>query len=193
MRRDLDWMDEAWQSGPWRRWLTDHGSLTLRLQRRCGDLRVLRLRQELARPHRDERRTLGLRTGQLALIREVLLLCGDDVLVFAHSVIPQRGLRGAWRSLSKLGNKPLGAALFANPRIQRHPLSSRRLDRRHPLYRRLARHLGELPSQLWARRSRFVQAGQPILVTEVFLPRVLSLPATPLAKHGDPGAHMPTR
>lgn len=175
MRRDLDWNDEAWRSGPWRPWLVDQGSLTRRLQCRCADFRVLRIDQCLTRPNGDERRLLRLRAGQLALVREVLLMCGEVPLVFAHSVIPMRGLRGAWRGLSSLGNRPLGEALFTNPRVRRHPLLSRRLDRRHPLYRRLARQSLPLPAQLWARRSRFVLDGQPILVTEVFLPQVLDL------------------
>lgn len=173
---DRLWFDVAWRSPNWRDWLRDHGSLTLRLQRHCAEFRVRRLRQGLAQPNPDERRVLRLRAGQRALVREVLLLCGDEALVFAHSVIPTRGLRGPWRGLSRLGHKPLGAALFADPLVQRHPLASRRLDRRHPLYRTLAAYSPVLPRQLWARRSLFVRDGQPILVTEVFLPAVLRLP-----------------
>lgn len=173
---DRLWFDVAWRSPQWRDWLRDQGSLTLRLQRRCGQFRVRRLRQGLARPNPDETRVLRLRAGQQALVREVLLLCGDEALVFAHSVIPTPGLRGAWRGLSRLGHKPLGAALFADPLVQRHPLTSRRLDQRHPLYRALAAHSPVLPRQLWARRSLFVLEGQPLLVTEVFLPAALDLP-----------------
>ncbi|MFN3594217.1 MAG: chorismate--pyruvate lyase family protein, partial [Thiobacillaceae bacterium] len=110
-----------------------------------------------------------------ALIREVMLLCDEHPLVFAHSVIPRAGLAGPWRSLSRLGNRPLGEALFADPRIVRHPLQYRRLDRRHPLYHSAVRHLSVRPSWLWARRSVFCRDGYPILVTEVFLPEVLQL------------------
>lgn len=176
MRRDLDWADEAWRSGGWQEWLRDRGSLTLRLQQRCGDFRVRRLRQVMDRPNADERRLLHLRACQRALVREVLLLCGETVLVFAHSVIPLKGLHGPWRGLSKLGQRPLGTTLFADPRVRRLPLTSRRLDRRHPLYRGLSAQQPDLPRQLWARRSLFFLDGQPILVTEVFLPAVRALP-----------------
>jgi chorismate--pyruvate lyase len=136
---------------------------------------VQRLSQRLALPIRDEYRPLGLRPARLALVREVLLLCGDTPLVFAHSVAPRASLRGPWAALRGLGHRPLGAALFADPRIQRHPLECRLLDRRHPLYRRAIRHLDHPPASLWARRSRFTLHGASLMVTEVFLPATLSL------------------
>lgn len=160
---------------PYRPWLTDNGSLTAALKCRCPGLQVKRLRQALDRPHADESTLLGLAPKERALIREVMLLCDDHPLVFAHSVIPRAGLDGPWRSLSRLGNRPLGEALFADPRIVRHPLQYRRLDRRHPLYRCAVSQLTMRPPCLWARRSVFARDGYPILVTEVFLPEVLHL------------------
>jgi chorismate--pyruvate lyase len=162
---------------PYRAWLTNNGSLTLALKRRCANLRVTRLRQGLGLPNLDERPCLGLAAGRLALIREVLLSCEGRPLVFAHSVIPRAGLNGPWRGLSTLGNKPLGEALFADPQVERRALRFRRLDGRHPLYHAAVRHLAERPGWLWARRSVFLRTGHPILVTEVFLPEVLRLPA----------------
>ena len=178
---DQQWQTSAWAAGihacnPWRTWLTDHGSLTRRLQAACPAFRVQRLLQAHAVPHRDEVAPLDLRPGRHALVREVLLLCGDTPLVFAHTVIPLAGLKGPWAGLVNLGNRPLGAALFADPRIARHPLESRRLDRRHPLYRAAVRHVTTPPRSLWARRSRFTLQGHSILVTEVFLPETLNLP-----------------
>lgn len=161
---------------PYRPWLTDHGSLTQALKRRCPDLCVVRLRQGPGMPNRDERPPLGLPPHRLCLIRDVLLICAGHPLVYAHSVIPTAGLAGPWRKLSRLGNRPLGEALFADPQVHRHPLQYRRLDRRHPLYRAAIKHSTDKPAALWARRSVFVRNDHPILVTEVFLPEVLHLP-----------------
>jgi chorismate--pyruvate lyase len=174
------WRKSAWAAGeptknPWRTWLGDHGSLTRRLQAACPAFRVRRLRQDHACPHPDELAPLNLRPRRQALVREVLLLCGDTPLVFAHTVIPLAGLMGSWAGLAHLGNRPLGAALFANPRILRHPLECRRLDGRHPLYRSAAKHLPRAPRYLWARRSRFTLGKHSLLVTEVFLPETLKL------------------
>ena len=171
------WKTPAWQAGAWHGWLSDHGSLTRRLQAICPQLRVSRLGQHISVPLRDEYRVLGLRRGQRALIREVLLICGDTPLVYAHSVIPLSGLDGPWVGLSRLGNRPLGAALFADPQVRRYPLEYRQLDARHPLYRPAAAHLESPPHRLWMRRSRFALDGHPLLVTEVFLPALGAFPS----------------
>jgi chorismate lyase len=170
-----EWLKSAWSAGPWRHWLTDRGSLTRRLQMYCPRFGVERLKQSMARPNQDEYIPLGLFPGRNALIREVLLKEADLPLVFAHSVIPLAGLSGPWVALSGLGNRPLGAALFSNPRIDRLALAFKRVDRRHPLYQDAARHVAEPPPALWARRSLFSLENQPILVTEVFLPATLRL------------------
>lgn len=171
-----EWLTSAWLAGPWRHWLTDRGSLTRRLQALCPGFRVRRLSQCVARPNRDEYATLDLVPGRNAMVREVLLMDVELPLVFAHSVIPLDGLAGPWAPLAGLGNRPLGAALFSNPRIGRDALEFKRLDRRHALYRHAARHVGAVPRALWARRSRFSLDDHPILVTEVFLPATLRLP-----------------
>lgn len=170
------WLASAWQADDWRAWLSDRGSLTQRLRERCPAFRVTRLRQARGLPDDDERWPLRLPRRRLALLREVLLSCGETPLVFAHSVIPLAGLRGPWVGLAGLGHSPLGAALFANPLIRRQPLQYRRLDVRHPLYRAATRHLAAAPATLWARRSLFALENRPILVTEVFLPEILNLP-----------------
>lgn len=108
-------------------------------------------------------------------MREVYLCCGDIPVVFAHSVVARKDLRGAWRGLAGLGNKSLGTVLFTNPVIRRTPLRFRKLNAAHPLYRRACRKLREKPPALWARRSLFSLRGQSILVTEVFLPSILKL------------------
>lgn len=95
-------------------------------------------------------------------------------VVYAHSVLAP-GERGAgWRLMQGMGSRPLGAALFTDPRIRRLMLRQRKLGRGHELYRRASRVAmpGGTP---WARRSLFIVGKSPILVTEVFLPGVLTL------------------
>jgi chorismate--pyruvate lyase len=170
---DKTWNQAALGMGPWRPWLTDHGSLTQRLRSRFPDFNVLRLSQGIAQPFFDEAAEVGLSPRQPVLVREVLLRSGATPLGFAHTIIPLAGLRGPWQSLAGLGNRSLGSTLFANPRIERFPLAYKRLDRRHPLYRAAAPHLAGPQGRLWARRSHFALAGRLLMVTEVFLPLVL--------------------
>jgi chorismate lyase len=158
-----------------RRWLLDRGSLTRRIQDRCENFRLDVLSQRIAPVQSDERTAIGLHAGAQCMEREVSLNCGPQPLVFAHSVVAPRALKGPWHMLSGLGARPLGAALFADPRIQRHPLCFRQLNGRHALHKRACHLLVEQPATLWARRSLFVLCGAPLLVTEVFLPAILAL------------------
>jgi chorismate--pyruvate lyase len=108
-------------------------------------------------------------------VREVSLNCGAQPVVFAHSVVEPRALRGPWHMLKTLGVRPLGAAVFSNPRVERFALRYRQVSRRHSLYRRAAELIERPPPCLWARRSLFVLREARLLVTEVFLPAILTL------------------
>lgn len=174
--RILNWYPRPPQPGcPYRQWLTDQGSLTRRIQTRCRAFSVRHVTQRFGKSTRDEAACTELQPRQYALLREVFLYCGENPVVFAHSVLPKTSLRGAWYGLGSLGNKPLGAALFSTPRIRRAPLEFKKLSPRHPLYHRACRLLLRKPAHLWARRSVFHLHGKPVLVTEVFLPGILDL------------------
>lgn len=165
-------------SGSYRHWLTDSGSLTKRLQLLSDDFFVKPSRHQYAKPQVDEARLLGLSRRQNALLREVHLYSHGKPVVFAHSVLPQHSLRGEWLGLGHLGNKPLGAALFMNPKVMRTQLEFKKLTNQNALYRRAVAHLALKPQAVWARRSIFRLKHSAIMVTEVFLPQVLKLPET---------------
>ncbi|MBI3480141.1 MAG: chorismate lyase [Nitrosomonadales bacterium] len=156
-------------------WLRDRGSLTQRIQRRCTHFAVHGVRDGLARIALDESALLDIAPQQLAWSREVFLYADGQPVVFAHSVLAREHLRGAWSALRTLGNKPLAAVLFAHPLVERQPLHYKALRNTHTLYRRAAKALSSPPQQLWARRSLFYLHGAPLLVTEIFLPKILQL------------------
>jgi chorismate lyase len=158
---------------PCRDWLTDRGSLTQRLRARCAAFRVRPVRQGLDRPLEDERAYFDLRRGELALVREVYLYCNETPVVFAHSVLDADDLEGVWNPVSRQGERPLGEALFSDPRVARARLEYCQLGRHHALHARACAMLPEPPARLWARRSLFTLCSRPLLVTEVFLPAVL--------------------
>lgn len=173
------WLKTPILAGVMRTWLTDRGSLTQRLQQTYRSIRVIPLKMRIEKGWIDELRLLNMPTRQHALMREVILCNQETPLVFAHSIIPRRSMRGPWLGLRRLGNKPLGAVLFANPRVRRTALSYKKLHGHDALYRQakaqLSQHLSHsqalvFPTQLWARRSVFSLNCAKILVTEVFLP-----------------------
>ena len=154
-------------------WLIDTGSLTARLQLRYSHFAVKPVSVKYAKPIMDEATLLHLPAHKAALIRQVLLMGNHQPVVFAHSVLPRASLRGAWNGLGRLGNKPLGATLFANPKVKRTPLSYKKLSPHHALYQHATAHLTIKPTHLWARRSIFSLNCARILVTEIFLPKLL--------------------
>lgn len=158
-----------------RAWLLDSGSLTQRICDRCADFTVREIGQRDAPPLLDEVRITGLGIKRHALLREVYLSCNATPVVFAHSVLPYPSLVGRWAKLGRLGNRPLGTALFADPLVRRECMQFRKIDARHPLYAQAAAAIFRPPSGLWARRSLFALATRRILVTEVFLPDILTL------------------
>jgi chorismate lyase len=171
--RTSSWLTKPLNSGRLRFWLIDKGSLTARLKARYTDFAVQPVLLKNAKALTDEPLLLGLKINQLALIREVVLMGNNQPVVFAHSVLPYASLRGAWRGLGRLGNKPLGAALFANAKVKRTPLEYKKLSFHHPISMRVAEHVPIAPKVLWARRSVFQLNCARILVTEVFLEQLL--------------------
>lgn len=144
------------------------------MQRACQDrFKLQLLGQQWARPLLDEGLALGLGQRQVALVREVLLQCGETPWVFARSVVPEKTVRVMQYRLTRLGTQSLGAILFSSPRLSRGAVQFAELRSAHELYR-----LGRIASgrsfrSVWARRSVFWLQRQPLLVSEVFLPALL--------------------
>ena len=164
--RSQQQLRRAQVSDPLRDWLLEPGSLTRRLRSCCaGQFQVRVLDQGLQRPQRGEAKALHRPAHELTLVRQVLLCCGEQPWVYARTVIPLPSLQGGLQALTRLGNRPLGELLFADPSMQRSPIE-------------VAPLRGLLPAPLsrqdsagsWGRRSVFTLWGRPLLVSEFFLP-----------------------
>jgi chorismate--pyruvate lyase len=166
------WLRKPILSGKMQHWLQDHQSLTLRLQQRYQDFRVKPLRVVYAKAFKDEGAILNIPLRCLVLRRDVFLQGGGQTVVFAHSILPRKILRGRWLGLKHLGAKPLGAALFANPQVKRTALRYKKLNHQHPLTKSIKQYMGEAPQALWARRSVFSVHSAQMMVTEIFLPNI---------------------
>jgi chorismate--pyruvate lyase len=155
-------------------WLEDTGSLTRKLVMACnpGNFTVRLLRQRWLRPLYSESQVLGMRQGEVALTREVQLLCNGTPWVFARTLIPATSFNGKARRLAFLGNRPLGALLFSDPATQRKSMQFARLADGQPMHLYATEGLENRPAELWGRRTLFYYAQQPLLVNEIFLPEI---------------------
>lgn len=149
-----------------RSWLLDQSSLTAKLiELSGGDFDVQVLRQYVGRPSLSERRRLGLGLGAWVLVREVVLWGCGEPWVFARSLVPLTSLVGPLRQLRHLRARPLGAFLFAQPRLAREPMEVSHIL---PADTYVPQSL-QGNRRLWGRRSVFRLVGKPLLVSEVFL------------------------
>jgi len=149
-------------------WLFDAGSLTARLIKNCDEkfsVKVLSVKS--ATPTPDEIKALKLKHRSQAIIREVLLLCGNQPVVYARTIIPVSSMRGSLRGIVKLGNKSLGAVLFADKKMQRKPMEVTSLASTHKCHEWTGYQKKEA---IWGRRSVFILKNEEILVSEFFLP-----------------------
>jgi chorismate--pyruvate lyase len=145
--------------------------LTLRLQQLCpGEFRVQVLSQVRDTPRLDEAQVLGMRPREMAIVRQVRLLCGGVPWVYARTVIPVTSLRGKLQRLAGLGTRPLGGVLFADPGMRRGIVELAELLPGHAVYAAATGHLRQRPAAIWGRRSVFRMSGKPLLVSEIFLP-----------------------
>jgi len=159
-------------------WLFDEESLTAKLirtcQRRCdGRFSVKVIRQYWGRPFYSERKLLSMRRGEMAFIREVKLHCNDNEWVFARTLIPAGSFTGKARRLAFLGNKPLGAVLFADRASHRRLMQFAVMQPTHEIYRPSLSAPESTSEVIWGRRTVFVYGGKPLLVNEIFLPKLL--------------------
>ncbi|TLU64722.1 chorismate lyase [Thalassotalea litorea] len=181
MGLDVNWVDAslAPKQSVLSDWLLDPTSLTARLKRHCNDFRVLLLGQALqACPAHEaikgERATMGICEGEKVLVREVLLYCDDQPVVYARSLLPSSSLTGDQKTLAELGEQPLGQVLFNNPKLTRKVLQVAEIAPSQRVCELAKMANLEVTHSLWGRRSLFHIEEKPLMVAEVFLPGALA-------------------
>ena len=152
-----------------RSWLIGKGLLTVRLRAVCGDRFAFRLAGQ-STALLDASQKLYLRSADLAaLTRDVEMLCGDQVWVFARTLMPDSTLSiHPW--LGELGDSALGETLNDLSGVERSSYEYAWLPGGNSLADRALQHAGAKPAGLWARRSRIALRGAPMLVHELFMP-----------------------
>lgn len=149
-------------------WLFDASSLTARLIDLCdNDFNVQAISQHWQVIGNEEAAAMSLKDERSALVRQVLLCCGDRPLVYARTVIPKLTAQGARRRYANMGNRPLGAMLFSDRTMRREDVQVAELPASHEANKYI-----ESDGPVWGRRSVFRVSGKPLMVSEYFLPEL---------------------
>lgn len=181
--------DAAWIAGADRErdlpadlrpWLTERGLLSDRVNAAtAGAARFLLLGESTIVLDAGARRCLGVADAEAHERRGEFRLDGE-CLIATQSLFPRTTLaRHPW--LVEIGGALLGERLKSVARVDRDAFEFVALAIDHPLSwpRQAASARHEVPRCAWARRAVQRIDGAPILVTEVFSPRVAQWAATP--------------
>lgn len=144
-------------------WLHDEGSFMERLRQYQFCPQVLVLKQEWQYPQIDEQEYLQIQGRRYIFSREVEIRDQNEPLLFARTTIPRATLTGSERCLAYLGTRSLGSVLFSYPQLERSRFEIKR-----------GQFLRYSKTPLWLRRSIFYFRGKSLLLTEVFLPRLIN-------------------
>ena len=135
----------------------------------CGeDFSVRVISQHWQKLNAEEASAMSLKHVRSALVRQVLLYCGYQPLVYARTVIPATTVQGAQRRYANMGSRPLGAMLFADRTMRREEVQVAILPASHEV-----NQFSKADEPVWGRRSVFRVAGKPLLVSEYFLPDLI--------------------
>ncbi|WP_246072461.1 chorismate--pyruvate lyase family protein [Catenovulum sediminis] len=152
-------------------WLLDPASLTAKLKSMYCNFSVQVLGQCWLTDHNKISNSVF--SCSEYLVREVLLICNQQAMVYAHTCIPKTSLTQENLFLTELGTQPLGEALFARPDMRRTNIELAIIPDTSRIYK-FASQLsseGNLQSkQLYGRRSIFELNQSPLSVAEIFLP-----------------------
>ena len=152
-----------------RPWLIGKGLISLRMKDACGERYAAHLVEQWTGLLSNELKAYLKVGDSAALFREVELCCADQAWVFAQSVIPDDTLcLHPW--LAELGDCSLGEVLSTLSGVERSSHEYAWLPADDPLSERALREADVAPPGLWARRSRILLRGAPLLAQEAFLP-----------------------
>lgn len=156
-------------------WTYEPGSLTQRLRDYYGDaIGVKVLLQRWGTPFLSERKLLKLRENRYSLIREVLLHADGKPLILARTIIPAKTIKVAKSNLSHLGSRPLGEVIFSYPKLERIEMDVTLIN--PSIWTQPATAEANIDLPIWGRRTVYAIAQRQMLVSEFFLPEVLSIP-----------------
>ncbi|MEY3950279.1 MAG: hypothetical protein RJB21_37 [Pseudomonadota bacterium] len=141
----------------WQGWLSDAGSLTQLISNKTKSPVSVEVLTDHNQNLLKDEAFLFHQPLHRCRIREVYLCVNNVPVVFARSVLPTSSSTGVNRDVLQLGSKPLGEVLFKKGKA--------------PI---LMRQITEVPGLGWGRRSLYQLRGHPILISEFFLPELLT-------------------
>lgn len=132
------------------------GSLTQFLCERTGQHAEVTRLSETWQHNPGLAKQFHLRQRQLFWNRNILMGDGIQPWIYAETWVPSSSIKGEWRQIPLLGNRPLGHWLFEHRSIHRSSFK-----------------FALIPSLGWVRQSQFQQKSSKLALYELFSPDLI--------------------
>jgi chorismate--pyruvate lyase len=159
-----------------RPWLIGKGLLSARMKDACGEKFAARLVDQWTGLLDGDLKAYLKASDSAGLFRDEELACGGQVWVFSQTVVPDSTLcTHPW--LGELGDSPVGEMLADLSGVERSSYEYAWLPAGNPLTARALHDTDLSPPGRWARRSRILLRGLPLVSQEAFLPAMGRIPS----------------
>jgi chorismate-pyruvate lyase len=165
-----------------REWISKPFVLSEALRRVCGNFAVKISDQSVKPLYSEEISALKCYGSESGYVRETYLGDTTNPLVYARVSMPESTYAAYKIQLDNLGSRPIGETLlYKDPSLTRSEFEVKRLTQNdellfdalvHHEFHRAVIEKNARAHELWARRSVFRLGGNPLLITEVFMPDI---------------------
>jgi len=136
-----------------RSWLLEKGPITKRIKKN-GAFKLHLIQDKLSFVKQEDKDFIDCKSNEIKL-REVILFCENEPIVFAQTIIPFETISNGFKKLGNLGNKPLGDILFEKDIFTKDKVVYALFENESGLY--------------WGRKAKYLVKGFKFSVMEVFL------------------------
>tara|TARA_B100001175_G_scaffold280899_1_gene258963 strand:+ start:244 stop:765 length:522 start_codon:yes stop_codon:yes gene_type:complete len=147
-------------------WLLDVKSLSYRISN-IAKLEIIPVKERKNRVFSNEKKVFGYKKSEDLYLREVLIYADKVPIMYARTILPIIHLRGFWRNIKKLKNKPLADIVFKK-KILRSNFKFRKPSYNDEFSKRIRRFSLKKTKILAIRESTFRNKNEKVLLTEVF-------------------------
>jgi chorismate lyase len=158
-------------------WMIKPYILSKSLKKCCHNLKVKVLSQTHSEIYNSESSLLKVSAGLKSFTRQVFLLGDGSPLTFGRVIVPPSTYKNHFTDFDNLGGNLLGETmLYNNPKVKRGNFKYSVINNSNLLFVEISKYILLKNLNLWCRCSLFYYDEDPLLVTEVFLPKLPLFP-----------------
>ena len=161
------WNKNIQIDGKLKYWLLDMKSLSYRI-RNIAKLEIIPVETRGINIFLNEKKVFGNIKSEHLYLREVLIYADKLPIMYARTVLPSKHLRGFWRKIKKLKNKPLADIVFEKKIVIRSDFKFKKPSNNDIFSKKIKKLNLKKTKILATRQSTFTNKNEKAVLTEVF-------------------------